>query len=114
MPSRRRAGLVTKQVVAHQLALVADLVGQRLPAVPVILAHAVLDRDDRVLALQFGEIRGHGFGLERAPLAFQLVLAVLEELGGGAIKRKMDILARPVAGLLDRLHDEIECVSVRS
>ena len=40
------------------------------------------------------------------PLAFELVLALLEELGRGRIERQHDVLAGLVAGLLDRLHDE--------
>ena len=41
-------------------------------------------------------------------LAFQLVLAVLEELGGGGVERQHEVLARLVARLLDRLHDEVQ------
>ena len=44
------------------------------------------------------------------PLAFIVVDAVLEELGGGAVERQHDILPGLVAGLLDRLHDEAERV----
>ena len=41
--------------------------------------------------------------IERLALAFQIVLAVLEEFGRGAIEREHDVLAGLVAGLLDRL-----------
>ena len=37
-----------------------------------------------------------------------MVLAVLEELGGRRVEREHDVLARPVAGLLDRLGDEAQ------
>ena len=38
-----------EQIVADQLEFVAELVGDQLPAVPVVFGQAVLDRDDRVL-----------------------------------------------------------------
>ena len=41
-------------------------------------------------------------------LAFIDVLAVLEELGRGAVERQHDVLARGVAGLADRGHDEVQ------
>src|SRR5690606_16332194 len=44
-----------EQVVADQLDLAADAVGELLPAVPVVLGHAVLDGDDRVLRGPVGE-----------------------------------------------------------
>ena len=42
-------GVGDEQVVADQLHLLAQAVGQVLPAVPVALVHAVFDADDRVL-----------------------------------------------------------------
>src|SRR5690606_18738306 len=44
-----------EQVVAHPLDLVADAGGELLPAVLVVVAHAVLYRDDRVLRGPVGE-----------------------------------------------------------
>jgi hypothetical protein len=41
---RQALGIGDEQIVADQLDLVADLVGQRLPAGEIVLAHAVLDR----------------------------------------------------------------------
>ena len=57
---------------------------------------------------EVGEVLGHAGAVERLALALHVVLAVLEELGRGAIERQHDVLARLVAGLLDRLHDEAE------
>ena len=57
---------------------------------------------------EVGEVFGHARPIERLALAFQLVLAVLEELGRGAVERQHDVVARLVAGLLDRLQDEAE------
>ena len=48
MPRLRRSVLVTNRSSPTSWTLLADAVGQRLPAVPVLLVHAVLDRDDRV------------------------------------------------------------------
>ena len=42
------------------------------------------------------------------PFAGQVVLAVLVELGSGAVERQQHILAGNVAGVLDRLHDDLE------
>ena len=41
--------------------------------------------------------------------AFEVVLAVLVELGGCDVKGEGDILAGFVASLLNGLHDEIQC-----
>ena len=49
MPRRRRSGLVTKQVVAHDLDPVAQRLVQLAPALPVVLVQAVLDGDDGVV-----------------------------------------------------------------
>ena len=45
-----------EKVVAHQLATAADALGELLPALPVVLAHTVLDRVDRIFADQLLEI----------------------------------------------------------
>src|SRR5437016_10994036 len=38
-----------EDVVAHELHLLAEPVGQELPPVPIVFGHAVLDGDDRIL-----------------------------------------------------------------
>ena len=72
-----------EEVVANKLDVGAEPVGQQAPAVPVVLGHAVLDRDDRVaggpLRVEADERRR----VERPALAFQRVLAVRVELAGG-------------------------------
>ena len=42
-------GVGHEQVVAHQLHVLAQALGQDLPAVPVAFVHAVFDADDGVL-----------------------------------------------------------------
>ncbi len=102
-------GIGHEEVVADQLDLAAELVGGDLPAFPVVLGQAVLDRDDRVLAdqlLEIGDLLGRLALL--AALAGVDVGAVLEELAGGRVERDGDVVAGLVAGLVDRLHDEVE------
>uniref|UniRef100_A0A0N4ZDA9 LigA n=1 Tax=Parastrongyloides trichosuri TaxID=131310 RepID=A0A0N4ZDA9_PARTI len=95
-----------EQIIADQLHLVADPVGQQLPAVPVVLGAAVLDRDDREALDQVGQVVDHALGVEGLALAGQLILAVLEELGRGDVQRQVEVLARQIAGRLARLGDE--------
>src|SRR5580693_10632807 len=56
-----------KDIVADELTLPADLVGEQLPAYPVLLCHAVLNRQDRIRALKLCEILDLFF--DRARLA---------------------------------------------
>src|SRR4051812_6307137 len=58
MPRASRSTL-DEEVVPHDLDLVSELVGQRLPAVPVVLVEGVLDRDDGVRRHQVGVVGGH-------------------------------------------------------
>ena len=99
-------GIGHEEVVADQLAAVADHVGENAPALPVILGHAVLDGDDGVAVDQVFEIFRHTLAIEGLALAGHDIFAVLVEFGGGGIERQRDILARRVAGGLDGLHDE--------
>ena len=86
----------------------ADRVGQRLPAGPVILGHAVLDGDDGIALAEIGIDLDHLVRRQRLALAFQHILAVLEEFGRGRIQREEDILAQLVAGLLHRLGNKAQ------
>ena len=57
-----------EQVVADDLDDLVELGGQRDPAVPVLLRHRVLDRDDRVVGDQVGVVGHHLLGrLRRCP-----------------------------------------------
>src|SRR6202035_2303269 len=103
-----------EQIVADQLAFVADQIGQFLPAVHVVFRHAVLDRDDRIARCQIGEIPRLLGRTEALALACVDIFAVLEELACGRVQRQHDVAARLVAGLADRSHDELErCVRRR-
>ena len=109
MPSARRVTLVTNRSSPTSWHLLADQVGQLLPAVQVVFGHAVLDRDDRIARRQIGEIfrlLGTRAGLALAAID---VLAVLEEFGRRAIERQHDVLARPCSRPCSiALHDEFE------
>ncbi len=107
MPSRRR-GVGDEEIVADDLDLAAAEIGQVLPAFPVVLGHAVLDRDDRVVGGEFCEILGLRLRVARLALAFIDVVAALEEFGGGAVEADRHLFAGLEAGLLDGAHDEVE------
>ena len=53
-----------EQSVANELNLVADLLGQQLPAVPVVFRQAVFDGVDRVLGAPLGSEVDHGGGAD--------------------------------------------------
>ncbi len=101
-------GVGHEEIIADELNAVSDLARQRRPAHPVILGHAVLDRDDRVAGGQVGEIARHAFGIEGLTLAGKHVLAVPVELGRRRIEGEKHVIAGPIAGVLDRLGDEAE------
>src|SRR5207237_4303076 len=105
-PALHALGVGDEQVVAHQLQRSAQLVGQELPAVPVVLGKPVLDGDDGKIANPAG-IQLYQLGtLELFPI--ERVGAVVEELVGGGIDRQRDVAAQFVAGLADRLGDRLQ------
>ncbi len=109
MPNWSRLLLVTKRSSPTSWTCVANGLGQQLPAVPVVLGAAVLDRLDRVLAGPGGEELDHLLGgLLGLFLVFERVDPVLEELGGGHVEGEEDVGARLVAGLVDRLEDDLD------
>ena len=101
-------GVRDEEVVADELDRVADPVGQRLPAVPVLLVHAVLDREDRVAAGEVGPVAGHLVGRERAALVLEDVAAALEDLARGRVERDDEVLAGRVARGLDARDERLE------
>src|SRR3546814_13482926 len=74
----------------------------------MILAHAVLYRIVRGILDERGEIFGHLFGAERQAFTADLIFAVLEKFGRGAIEREHDVAAELEARLVDRRGDEVE------
>ena len=87
-------GVGDEQIIANQLAARADKIGENLPAVPIVLRHAVLDRDDRVVIHEPGEIARLLLGGADGAFTVITIGAVLEELGRGTVERKKDVAAR--------------------
>src|SRR3546814_16427957 len=79
-----------------------------VPYSTLFRSHAVLDRLDRVILDERGEIFGHLFGAERQAFTADLIFAVLEKFGRGAIEREHDVAAELEARLVDRRGDEVE------
>ncbi len=101
-------GVGHEQVVADQLNLVAQFLGQQFPTGPVVLGHAVLDRDDRVVVAEFRQIVGVFLGRQRNAFAFHLILAVDVIFGRGAIESQIDVLTRFVACFFDGLQNKVQ------
>lgn len=109
MPRARRSGLVTKRSSPTSLDLGAEAVGHGLPAVPVVLVERVLDGDERVRGDEVGVVVDHlGGGLLAALEGVGPAVGLVVELAGRHVEREGDLLTGGVAGLLDRLEDEVE------
>lgn len=110
MPFARRLEFSDEQVVADELHLVANAVGQRLPAVPILLGHAILNRDDGVLLDERCPVVDHFGARKLAAFALKLVLARLSvvELGRSRVHREHDVDARLVARSLACADDVLE------
>ena len=102
-PALEPLGVRDEEVVADELHAVAELGGQLLPGVPVVLGGAVLDRDDREARDQVGPEARDLAGAELA--ALEAVGAVAEDLARRRVERDRDRVAVPGAlgGLEDRL-----------
>ncbi len=112
---RQALGVGDEEVVADDLDLVAQGLGDRGVAGPVVLVERVFDRDDRVLVDPGGEEVDHLLAAEdlvggRLPELVALLAALVEELGAGAVERDGDVLvaAGRVAGLVDGVEDELD------
>jgi hypothetical protein len=86
-------GIGDEEIVADQLQALAELFGEQLPAVPVLLVHAVLDREDRVARAGILPVARHLLGRERAALVLEHVGAVLEDLAGRRVEGDEDVHA---------------------
>src|SRR5204862_2712585 len=74
-----------EDVVADELDAVAQLLSRRLPAIPVVLGIAVLDRNDRKAVDETREEVGHLLRLRLEP--FKAIHAFGEELASRRIVR---------------------------
>ncbi len=116
-------GVGHEEVVTDELNLVAQLSGELLPAFPVVLVEAVLDRGDRILVAELLEecdlalvVKLLAVGILRHAvvelLVVVVVLAVLQcsELRSGAVHGDGHVLAGLVASVLHSLADALESV----
>ena len=74
-----------EDVVADDLQLPAQTSGQRLPALPVVLRHPVLDRDDRIACRELLEVSGEFCRCVALALGLQSIAPVFEKLRCRAI-----------------------------
>src|SRR5262249_45412868 len=101
-----------EEVVADELDLFAELVGQELPAVPIVLRDPVLDRDDGVLV---AEARVDADELRGGPwLLIERVTAVGVKFARRGVEAERYLLARLVARVLDRFQDALKSFFVRA
>src|SRR3989440_55717 len=73
-------GVRHEEVVADELDAVTDPLGQKAPAVPVLLPHPVLDRHDWVAVGNICPVVGQLGSRQRSLLVLELVTAVPDEL----------------------------------
>src|SRR5437867_2940459 len=114
-PLREDLRVGHEDVVANELHSMPQPLGEHLPALPVLLAQSVLDRDDRIAPDEALIISDHILaGPPGLRLALHHVPAVLVELAGRGIQRQRQILARRVPRRLDGLHDERQGLLIRA
>ena len=102
-----------EHVVADQLHLVAERLGQQLPAVPVLLGAAVFDRDDRVLPAPVDVEIDHALRIARGLAGLLELVAPAARLGGpefagGHVERDEHVVAGLGAGLADGFEHHVQ------
>src|SRR3546814_1235380 len=85
--------------------------GQLRPAIPVVLAHAILDGDDRVLVTPAGEEIDELLAGQALALADQVVLAVLVELGARHVQAQRSAEHTSELQSLMRLSYDVCCLT---
>src|SRR3546814_21035576 len=84
-----------EQVAADQLHLLAQARGQLRPAIPVVLAHAILDGDDRVPVTPAGKEIDELLAAPALALADRVVIAGPAELGARHVQPLQPVLPEP-------------------
>src|SRR5512132_564512 len=113
-PALEDLGIGAEDVVADQLHLRAEVRGQDLPALPIVLGETVLDQHDRVLPNPRLPQLDHFLGCFCRLVGLEMdVLAVLPHLAGRGIEAERDLLAGLQAGFDDRLEDDLDRLLVR-
>ena len=101
-PTTQALGVGDEHVVAHELQARAQALGERTPALPVLLVDAVLERDDRIAPAQLRPVVAQLLGGQAAPLVRQRIAPVAVQLAGGSVEGDTHVLGGPVTGRLDR------------
>ena len=103
-----------EQVVANQLYAIAQALPQELPTLPVVLAQAILDGDDRILGDPLCVEVDHLARSERTALSSQHVFTIIVKLRGRRVHTQENIHARFIARRIYGRHDNLQCFAVRT
>src|SRR5690606_2499439 len=101
-----------EQVVADELYFAAELLGEELPAVPIVLVETVLDRNDRELVTHFDVLFDEGSVVDLLAIERVLLGVAIVVLADCAIECERNLGAGLVTGSFDCLDDLAECVLV--
>ncbi len=106
-------GVGDEEVVANDLDLLAQGLGEGDVAFPVALIKSVFDRVDGILLDPLGVLGDHVCGGEQLvgvglPELVALAVTFVEQLRGGAVEGDLDLGARLVTCGDDRLHDHFQ------
>src|SRR5271166_3589205 len=111
--SRQAFGVGHEEVVANNLGLASQRLGEGRVTGPVVLVERVLDRDDGILVNPCREKVNHLLAREdlvgcRFPELVALLISLVEQFGAGAVEGDGDVLvaAGGVAGLADGVENE--------
>src|SRR6266851_5897063 len=78
-PIAQAARIGHEHIVADKLNRAAELMREKAPAVPIVLGHAIFDRDDRISANEIGPVSDEAGSIERLALAGEAIGAVAVE-----------------------------------
>ena len=104
MPCASRSRRGREEVVAEQLHVGAEQIGDEPPGLPVVLAQRILDRDQRVAARPACDLARQGGAVETAILARQPVAVAVDQLRRGDVERERGL----DAGALDAAGRDLE------
>ena len=114
IPFCRNVGVCYKQIIADKLHVVADLVSQKFPAIPIVFGHSVFDGNDRILIAPVLPVRNHLIAGQFSLVAlFENVFLAVVKLARGRIERQHAIAPGCVAGLRDRLENRFDRFVIR-
>jgi hypothetical protein len=99
----KKFGIGYEKIIAHELCLLAEGVGEFLPSVPVVFIETIFDTHDWIFLAKRSIDVDHLIGALLAALALKVVLAVAEEGARSNIECERNLIAEFVAAFLDRL-----------